>query len=813
MSIALKVEVAWVANPYGNLIWTDISQYVTSMATTRGRQYETDQNEAGTCKLELVNTDGRFDPTNTSSPYYPYVLPFRPVRVTAVISGTSYPRFYGYTEKFIQTWPQGGWSNCEIDCVDAFKATLGFAPGDPYDVKVENDYGLSGAAASLPAASWSLFPLDSGPYNDNAQGSTTPLVQWTSGGVTYNDLLSPCRSSTKFAGGVLGDTGASTNTVAPPLTLSQGEMWLNPTSYPPVGMAAAALTSVYPTGTTGTGMVIAGIPGSMYVAAFSDTATDASRGLLMSGLLTTMANLMPTANSAAFGTDVSEWTAGSGATMTRDTTSPLIGSGSMNIYGGTASMNGRVPVTAGHTYQVACAQRRPSGGSTGQPQIGIVWRNSSGGVISTITPTMYSPSGTGWQPLWASPTTAPTGAVSAQLTVTYGGSPGPSVVGFTVVTAGTLAPAGHVAYFPPAAGSQRLYVHSLYAGLWAIPAPSLSAWHHLAWDGDALLVLDGVAQTITSAAFGTSAYPSIRVGGGIVYGATLGSATALFPFAGHIAALYLAKTGITGISPVVLIEAQQHYQYGINGYGQAVTQDFAAAFTGQRVNDVLAAIGWPWGMRDIDAGRSRMCPSGNVVGKAGVGLLQDAADAELGNVFIAATGAVTFRQRDDRNSRTPAVTFGDGTGETPYQVGLTVDFDDTHLANDIAVSQANSSPAFTYEAADFPSQATYGVRGMSVTAQLADQADVQNMAATLLARYKAPLPRLEVLPFELRSNPAIAAAVLGREIGDCVTVKRRPPGAPEIDFGVFVDGIADTVDDGQWTVALQLTPQYPDTTY
>ncbi|MFZ3558169.1 hypothetical protein [Streptomyces sp. BH055] len=86
----LLVEMGW-----GGLIlapttitWTDITDYVDvvqGVAITRGASDELSETQPGTATLTLDNSDGRFTPGNTGSPYYPYVRQNVPIRVSAAV--------------------------------------------------------------------------------------------------------------------------------------------------------------------------------------------------------------------------------------------------------------------------------------------------------------------------------------------------------------------------------------------------------------------------------------------------------------------------------------------------------------------------------------------------------------------------------------------------------------------------------------------------------------------------------------------------------------------------------------------------------
>lgn len=103
--------------------WDDITPYVLSVDTRRGRQHELDQMQAGTATLSLIDPDGRFDPTNLSGPYVPTIRPGVRIRIRLTWEAVTYPVFYG----FVEAWPQSfegdrqghGWLT--IPLVDGFK--------------------------------------------------------------------------------------------------------------------------------------------------------------------------------------------------------------------------------------------------------------------------------------------------------------------------------------------------------------------------------------------------------------------------------------------------------------------------------------------------------------------------------------------------------------------------------------------------------------------------------------------------------------------------------------------------------------------
>lgn len=103
----VRCEIAFEADPTtATPTWTDVSQFLrlsAGVTCSRGRQYELDQVQPGECQFTLNNDDGRFTPGKLASPYYPYVIPGRRTRLTAIWAGVEYPLFSGS----VDTWPSG----------------------------------------------------------------------------------------------------------------------------------------------------------------------------------------------------------------------------------------------------------------------------------------------------------------------------------------------------------------------------------------------------------------------------------------------------------------------------------------------------------------------------------------------------------------------------------------------------------------------------------------------------------------------------------------------------------------------------------
>lgn len=105
-NVDVEVHFGFGSGPFtATPTWTDVSVYVRGANWTRGRSSLQATFPAGSGSLLLDNTDGRFYPWNTSSPYTPNVKIGVPVRIRATHNSIVYPLFRGYLEDLSAAFP------------------------------------------------------------------------------------------------------------------------------------------------------------------------------------------------------------------------------------------------------------------------------------------------------------------------------------------------------------------------------------------------------------------------------------------------------------------------------------------------------------------------------------------------------------------------------------------------------------------------------------------------------------------------------------------------------------------------------------
>jgi hypothetical protein len=170
----------------------DISEWVRNFSTSQGRRRELERFSTGTAQITLDNRDRRFDPTNTSSPYYNAtvgvtgIVPSIPVVIRATWDGTQYPIFRGFIDswKFDYSSAGIGDATATITCSDAFKAFSSVIGGLPSAATISSsgtgvlDVGISTPSdGSLgPSSIVVVETTTTGNINVSSSVGTTPVI-------------------------------------------------------------------------------------------------------------------------------------------------------------------------------------------------------------------------------------------------------------------------------------------------------------------------------------------------------------------------------------------------------------------------------------------------------------------------------------------------------------------------------------------------------------------------------------------------------------------------------------------------------------
>ena len=100
----------------------DLTSQVRNITINRGRDIQADTYIAGTAVVRIIDPDSYFNPQNTASPYYGYLVPLRKVRIAATTATTQKFLFSGYTTEYRYTYDQAEQMGyVDIYVADAFR--------------------------------------------------------------------------------------------------------------------------------------------------------------------------------------------------------------------------------------------------------------------------------------------------------------------------------------------------------------------------------------------------------------------------------------------------------------------------------------------------------------------------------------------------------------------------------------------------------------------------------------------------------------------------------------------------------------------
>lgn len=243
-------------------------------------------------------------------------------------------------------------------------------------------------------------------------------------------------------------------------------------------------------------------------------------------------------------------------------------------------------------------------------------------------------------------------------------------------------------------------------------------------------------------------------------------------------------------------EAASHYSI--------IASAWSGDTTGARIGRLLDVMPWPAADRNIDSGVSVLQEA--QLGGSVLAALQKVEETEQGALFIANDGAVRFIGRDQLVSATSSGTFGDDGSELEY-ADLTYVYDDQLIFNEVQVTREGG---ITQVVGDPTSQTRY-LRRTKVFDSMLYQTDVEarGLADWWINHYKDPLLRATGMKLEPSAGNEAThfPQVLGRELMDRVTVRRRPQNlGAAIDQEALIEGITHDVTATEWVTTWNLSP-------
>lgn len=259
---------------------------------------------------------------------------------------------------------------------------------------------------------------------------------------------------------------------------------------------------------------------------------------------------------------------------------------------------------------------------------------------------------------------------------------------------------------------------------------------------------------------------------------------------------YCTLTATDGTKVVAAVDRQAT---GIAGAGED---------SGARVARILGSAGWPPEDRILSVGDETL--QGTILEGNALSELQLVQDTELGMFYFDASGKAVFRNRrwtlTDPRATTSQVLFGDEAGELPY-TDVTMATSGDAIINQVSIARVGGT---VQTATDAASVARFLPRGFDRGDLLMEtDASALNYATLLKGQFSSPRRRFERLEFGVptpQDEDALWPAVLERDFGDRITIRRRPFGGGDpIERACFVRGVEMSSDGESWRTSFVLS--------
>lgn len=249
----------------------------------------------------------------------------------------------------------------------------------------------------------------------------------------------------------------------------------------------------------------------------------------------------------------------------------------------------------------------------------------------------------------------------------------------------------------------------------------------------------------------------------------------------------------------------------VTAHATAALEAWEGDTTGARLGRLLDAVDWPSADRAIDAGRSTLQAASFGNGKM-LDHMQRVAETEWGRLFMAPDNKVTFHER--HTPLKPPYTTSQGTfsdaptgAELGYEEAAEPVFSVELIKNEARVSSQGQSTAY---AADQVSIDEYGLWSFNRSGLLGNDANEMASATRwVIAHYSEPQERYEsvtLLGIDDGTAALLFPHILGRRIGERVTLDVNHPGSPEVTAVVLVEGYSKHIESQYRQVTWALSP-------
>lgn len=269
-------------------------------------------------------------------------------------------------------------------------------------------------------------------------------------------------------------------------------------------------------------------------------------------------------------------------------------------------------------------------------------------------------------------------------------------------------------------------------------------------------------------------------------------------FAGYITSYDTTTPRDVGEVVYTTIQAVDGFRLFQNAQITTVASATAGQTTGIRIGKILDQIGWPAGMRDVDAGQTTVQVDPGTL-RTSLGAMQLVTSTEYGSFYMDALGNAVFQDRALTSSSvagTPVVFNDNGTGIS-YNNALWK-LDDTLIFNKASITRTGGTTqvAFNQDSIDKYFLHSYQEQNLLMET---DTEALNNALAFVASRQETSI-RCDAITLDLYTDNYTAGTVaaLGLDFFDPVTITTTQPGLSSLTKTLQVFGVSHDIKPSNW---------------
>jgi hypothetical protein len=273
-------------------------------------------------------------------------------------------------------------------------------------------------------------------------------------------------------------------------------------------------------------------------------------------------------------------------------------------------------------------------------------------------------------------------------------------------------------------------------------------------------------------------------------------------FAGYITSYNTTTPKDVGEIVYTTVQAVDGFRLFQNAQITTVATTPAGQTTGTRIGKILDAIGWPTGMRDIDAGQTTVQADPGTL-RTSLAAMQLITSTEYGSLYMDGFGNVVFQDRQLTSSSvagTPVVFDDNGTGIS-YNNALWK-LDDTLVFNKASVTRTGGTPQVALNQDSIDKYFLHSFQEQNLLMET-DAEALDNARAFVASRQETSI-RCDAVTLDLYTDNYDAGilAALDLDFFDPITITTTQPGSSTLTKTLQVFGVSHDIKPSNWKTTL-----------